>query len=75
MENITFVQCQNLKCFQGSIVQIPLKWTYALTAHHFEDKKKSKSTSRYILNFTTQECFQKADNHQALAIAKIANHL
>ena len=25
MENITFVQCQNLKCFQGSIVQI-LRW-------------------------------------------------
>ena len=34
MENITFVQCQNLKCFQGSIVQIPLKWAYALTSHH-----------------------------------------
>ena len=73
MENITFAQCQNLECFQGSIVQIPLKWTYALTAHHFEDKK-SKSTSQYILNFIMQECFQKVGNHQALAIGKIANH-
>ena len=34
MGNITFVQCQNLKCFLRSIVQIPLKWTYALSAHH-----------------------------------------
>ena len=73
MENITFAQYQNLECFQGSIVQIPLKWTYALTAHHFEDKK-SKSMSQYILNFITQECFQKVGNHQALAIGKIANH-
>ena len=24
----------------------------------FQDKKKSKSTNQYILNFVTQECFQ-----------------
>ena len=29
----------------------------------FQDKKKSKSTSQYILNFVTQECFQKVHYH------------
>ena len=28
----------------------------------FQDKKKSKSTNQYILNFITQECFQKVRN-------------
>ena len=31
----------------------------------FQDKKKSKSTNQYILNFVTQECFQKVCYHQA----------
>ena len=39
----------------------------------FQDKKKSKSTSQYILNFVTQECFQKVRYHQASTIGKEAN--
>ena len=31
----------------------------------FQDKKKSKTTNQYILNFVTQECFQKVRYHQA----------
>ena len=36
-------------------------------------KKKSKSTNQYILNFVTQECFQKVHYHQASTIGKEAN--
>ena len=40
----------------------------------FQDKKKSgKSTNQYILNFVTQECFQKVCYHQASTIGKEAN--
>ena len=39
----------------------------------FQDNKKSKSTNQYILNFVTQECFQKVRYHQALTIGKEAN--
>ena len=39
----------------------------------FQDKKKSKSTNQYILNFVTQECFQKVRYHQASTIGKEAN--
>ena len=39
----------------------------------FQYKKKSKSTNQYILNFVTQECFQKVRYHQALTIGKEAN--
>ena len=41
--------------------------------HLFQDNKKSKSTNQYILNFVTQECFQKLCHHQALTIGKEAN--
>ena len=36
----------------------------------FQDKKKSKSTNQSILNFVTQECFQKVHYHQAQLLAK-----
>ena len=36
----------------------------------FQDKKKSKSTNQYILNFVTQECFQKVRYHQLQLLAK-----
>ena len=39
----------------------------------FQDKKKSKSTSQYILNVVTQECFQKVRYHQTSAIGKEEN--
>ena len=39
----------------------------------FQYKKKSKSTNQYILNFVTQECFQKVRYHQASTIGKEAN--
>ena len=39
----------------------------------FQDKKKSKSTNQYILNFVTQVCFQKVCYHQASTIGKEAN--
>ena len=39
----------------------------------FQDEKKSKSTNQYILNFVTQECFQKVRYHQASTIGKEAN--
>ena len=39
----------------------------------FQDKKKSKSTNQYTLNFVTQECFQKVRYHQASTIGKEAN--
>ena len=39
----------------------------------FQDKKKSKSTNQYILNFVIQECFQKVCYHQASTIGKEAN--
>ena len=39
----------------------------------FQDKKKSKSTNQYILNFVTQECFHKVRYHQASTIGKEAN--
>ena len=39
----------------------------------FQDKKKSKSTNQYILDFVTQECFQKVRYHQASTIGKEAN--
>ena len=39
----------------------------------FQDKKKSKSMNQYILNFVTQECFQKVHYHQASTIDKEAN--
>ena len=41
--------------------------------HLFQDNKKSKSTNQYILNFVTQDCFQKVRYHQALTIGKEAN--
>ena len=40
----------------------------------FQEKKKSKSMNQYILNFVTQECFQKLRYHQAAStIGKEAN--
>ena len=39
----------------------------------FQDKKKSKSSNQYILNFVTQECVQKVRYHQASTIGKEAN--
>ena len=36
-------------------------------------EKKPKSTNQYILNFVTQECFQKVRYHQASTIGKEAN--
>ena len=39
----------------------------------FQDKKKSKSTNQYILNFVTQECFQKVHYYQASTTGKEAN--
>ena len=36
----------------------------------FQYKKKSKSTNQYILNFVTQECFQKV-RYQLLAKKQI----
>ena len=39
----------------------------------FQYKKKSKSTNQYILNFVTQECFQKVRYHQASTVGKEAN--
>ena len=39
----------------------------------FQYKKKSKSTNHYILNFVTQECFQKVRYHLASTIGKEAN--
>ena len=41
----------------------------------FQDKNKSKSMNQYILNFVTQECFQKVHYHQASTIGKEANPL
>ena len=39
----------------------------------FQDKKKSKSTNECILDFVTQECFQKVRYHKASTIGKEAN--
>ena len=36
----------------------------------FQYKKKSKSTNQYILNFVTQECFQKARSIRPQLLAK-----
>ena len=43
------------------------------TLHRLFQDKKSKSTNQYILNFVTQECFQKVRYHQASTIGKEAN--
>ena len=34
---------------------------------HFEDKKKSKNTSRYVQKCTAHECFRKVRNHQSFS--------
>ena len=41
MANIAFAQCQNLNCFQGSMVQLPLQLAYALAAYYKSGAKES----------------------------------
>ena len=59
-------------CFSVYIATTQGLGTSSVRSEHcnclFQDKKKSKSTNQYILNFVTQECF-----HEASTIGKEAN--